>query len=297
MYHNHPNTNDEHGELNGYGHPFLGQPSIVYAVPFTVGTGADLEVTSSYSGYSDWDGATGTLHPPDFTITDTAGTGAGRLLDNVDSAGQWRLKVDVVPAGMVICDAPHAPTGLKLTAHSNAIELAFASAASGPPSNRFDVRYSDKPITNDNFLDATPSSNMPPPVGAQGSTVTTLIGGLRPQIQYFVAVRALAMCGAVSPVTTGTTTTTQATFVTLHGCFIATAAYGSPLARELDVLRRLRDHRLLNNPFGQLAVAAYYAFSPPLANAIASDERLRAAARRLIAPLVDAARAGERLAP
>ncbi len=298
MYHNHPNTDDEHGELNGYGQPFLGQPSILYAVPFTVAaTSADVELTSSYAGYSDWDGASGTLHPPDFTISDTPGSGAGRLLDNVDKAGAWRVKVDVVPAGMVICDSPRAPTGLTLTPHSNALELAFASAASGPPTNRFDVRYSDKPITEDNFLDATPSSDTPPPVGAQGSTVQTLIGGLRPQIQYFVAVRAISMCGAVSPIATAQASTTMATFVTLHGCFIATAAYGTPLAGELDVLRRLRDRRLLTNPLGQLAVATYYAFSPPVANAIASDERLRAAARRVIAPLVEAARAGERLAP
>jgi hypothetical protein len=47
----------------------------------------------------------------------------------------------------------------------------------------------------------------------------------------------------------------------------------------------------LTNPLGRLAVAAYYAMSPPLARAIASDERLRAGARTLLKPAVALARA------
>ena len=36
----------------------------------------DVEVASSYAGYGDWDGATGTLHLPDMTISDVPGSGA-----------------------------------------------------------------------------------------------------------------------------------------------------------------------------------------------------------------------------
>ena len=67
----------------------------------------------------------------------------------------------------------------------------------------------------------------------------------------------------------------------LHGCFIATAAFGSADGRSSTRCARFRDRALLTTPLGQLAVAVYYAMSPPLARAIASDERLRAGARTM----------------
>ena len=69
-------------------------------------------------------------------------------------------------------------------------------------------------------------------------------------------------------------------------CFVATAAWGSPLEREVGRLRAFRDQRLLPSAFGQLFVAGYYAFGPSLAQVIAPDPRLRALSRRALAPLV-----------
>src|SRR5690606_14311583 len=34
---------------------------------------------TEYAGYGDWDGATGTVHPPDSTISQSGGSGADRL--------------------------------------------------------------------------------------------------------------------------------------------------------------------------------------------------------------------------
>jgi len=55
------------------------------------------------------------------------------------------------------------------------------------------------------------------------------------------------------------------------GCFIATAAYGTPHAQEIDQLRELRDI-LLQNILGTLFVRAYYQLSPPIAEWISAKE-------------------------
>ena len=70
------------------------------------------------------------------------------------------------------------------------------------------------------------------------------------------------------------------------GCFIATAAYGSRFADEVQVLRAFRDRYLLSNSPGRLAVAAYYKVSPPLARRVATHETLRVAVRGLLRPIV-----------
>jgi hypothetical protein len=71
------------------------------------------------------------------------------------------------------------------------------------------------------------------------------------------------------------------------GCFIATAAYGSPLACELDVLRAYRDRKMLKSKTGRTLVFAYYKISPPIASIIAQKETLKRIVRSWIDPIVD----------
>jgi hypothetical protein len=71
------------------------------------------------------------------------------------------------------------------------------------------------------------------------------------------------------------------------GCFIATAAYGTPTAEQIDVLREFRDVVLLESIPGSQFVALYYQFSPPVADFIAGNELLRTLVREfLIDPIV-----------
>jgi len=67
-----------------------------------------------------------------------------------------------------------------------------------------------------------------------------------------------------------------------RACFIATAAYGSPDAPEVEQLRRFRDRRLLTNRAGTVFVRLYYRASPPLAHLIARKPRLRTVVRKTL---------------
>jgi hypothetical protein len=66
------------------------------------------------------------------------------------------------------------------------------------------------------------------------------------------------------------------------GCFIATAAYGTPTAEQIDLLRQFRDVVLRKSTVGSQFVALYYQVSPPIADFIAGNELLTTLVRELL---------------
>jgi hypothetical protein len=68
------------------------------------------------------------------------------------------------------------------------------------------------------------------------------------------------------------------------GCFIATAAYGTPMAEQVQILREFRDEYLLTNVVGQAFVDFYYMVSPPIAEFITVHPSLKSIVRAGLFP-------------
>jgi hypothetical protein len=94
--HDYPNQDDSTPAWNFEGHAFLGQPSVLFAVPFHLSPAGDVAAAADYAGYGAWDGQDGTLRPPDGTISEgVPGSGAGRLLEVTDGTASYRVQVAV----------------------------------------------------------------------------------------------------------------------------------------------------------------------------------------------------------
>jgi len=70
------------------------------------------------------------------------------------------------------------------------------------------------------------------------------------------------------------------------GCFIATAAYGTPMAEDIQVLRQFRDRYLITNPVGEKLVSTYYRVSPPMADYIVEHPSLKPLVRFALQPAI-----------
>lgn len=71
-----------------------------------------------------------------------------------------------------------------------------------------------------------------------------------------------------------------------NGCFIATAAYGSPLHYYVRILQKFRDKYLIPSKLGSKLVSFYYKYSPFVADFITKHRVLKVAVRISLMPLV-----------
>jgi hypothetical protein len=62
-------------------------------------------------------------------------------------------------------------------------------------------------------------------------------------------------------------------------CFVATAAYSTDTAEEINILRKFRDVVLLPSRLGAEFVSLYYEIGPPIAGVISQHDFLRTAVR------------------
>lgn len=114
-----------------------------------------------------------------------------------------------------------------------------------------------------------------PNTGNYDSNITNITPG----IHYYVRAYAILSTGEILY-------GNEYTFATDDACFIATAAYGSPLEEHVTLLRQFRDSYLLTNNIGQRFVALYYHFSPSIADTIRDNAILQTVVRLALFPVI-----------
>jgi hypothetical protein len=297
-----------------YGVPYRGQPSVIYKVPFTISDTETIATFPSvrdsiddYFGYGDPgpdtpDGKippdftpSGDIHQPDGTITTgVPNTGASRLLLTSKDGQVFRIRVTARPEHDAI--APGLPGSMVAGAgQGNDAMLSFVAPGDDGSTGRvngYEVRYraGNTPITEADFASANEAKFTGTPVAA-GELQTITIHDLLPETEYTFAVRALDDCNNTSGIVTATFTTAPRKIGEVDACFIATAAYGSVLANDVEMLRRFRDRMLKRSVLGELAVETYYTFGPTVAGVVGESDLLRSTARDLLAPVVSWVRA------
>jgi hypothetical protein len=270
-------------------HGNIGQPSVLFRVPFNLGGAAVAATASDIVGYGDWSGMTGAVTPPDDTISSDPGSGVGRLLlFNSGASGQARVALTLGACPSVDCTATPAPVPLPVSFTATAspsgsgvrLDVLQSSESGGQPVLGYDVRYAILPgsaaIDASAFSAWTPAGGLA--VGTPGTSTTVEIGALTPQTIYGVGISAIGVCGS-SPPTFQIVSTPAIPYTKLSGCFIATAAFGSELTPEVTTLRALRDAATARSALATAAVDLYYRSSPPLANALARSQVGRALVR------------------
>jgi hypothetical protein len=272
-----------------YGVPFRGQPSVVYQVPFTIGSMISTAEVLDYTGYGDPTGADGLVRPADSTInTTTPGSGAARLQLVADAGDMYRVKVTYNPD--VGTSAPTAPDAFAATkVQSGTVDLAFVAPGVGDPVQRvsgYEIRVrATTEMTEANFAESMPVTAK---VIAEdpGHTQTFEVDNLLPETDYWIGVRAYDGCHNAGPVSITHVVTTARVSGSVDACFVATAAYGSLMANDVEMLRRFRDMALETNALGELGVETYYTFGPALAGVIGESDLLRESARDALRPIV-----------
>ena len=186
---------------------------------------------------------------------------------------------------------------------SNTIELTWP--APGDDGNmpgwadRYELYYrSDRAITGTTDLVGATLVNLPAPHIANRQETCSLDISARSDTVYSLALLAFDEQNQPSPMITAAIGALSATVSTPPsptasgggGCFIATAAYGSPLEQEVDLLRGYRDRYLIHRAWGRLLLKAYYALSPGPAEYISNKPALRGAVRIALTPVISAAK-------
>ncbi|CAN5704188.1 hypothetical protein BH11MYX3_BH11MYX3_20050 [soil metagenome] len=278
-----------------YGDAYRGQPSVLYKVAFSVGATSSTGTAMDYIGYGDPDGLDGAIRAPDGTITTTiTGSGAWRLAPITEGSETFRVRVVASPqTASVIPDAARKLEALTPTSRAATIKFLSPNEDEGHGKVKgYDIRFhaGTEPITEASF-DAAIDPHLFIEIGGPETMHSFDLERLLPDTEYTVAVRPYDDCRNTGPLRVLTFRTPERTVGEVDACFVATAAYGSVLANDVDMLRHFRDAVLKRTVLGELFVETYYTFGPPVAGFVGESELLRWTARTVLDPFVTWTRA------
>ncbi len=294
--------------LANFGIEYLGQPSVVYSVPFDP-TLAAFAGTDAYAGYGELSGVDGTLHPPDASISGIDGSGSDRLglytlngetfrfgvyshgpdasIPPSDGWGSCRIQDLAVPTDVELDPVDFDTVRVHFTVPEQTTDAEITNVV-------LYYRQGDATLDDDNAGSAI--QQIPAPELCSGDIVpgepawcevTELFGNY----DYQIGVAYEDECGNTSALAASAVTTPAQEFAQVEGfCFVATAAWGAPWAGRVQALRWFRDVYLKSNAMGMAFVSFYYHVSPPLARAIAGTRLTRAVARVVLEPVTNLAR-------
>jgi hypothetical protein len=268
----------------------FGGTARVYAVGFSIeskgyiGTGNDIIDTKDFWEYdpalNTWTqnvdfGGTGRFNAIGFSIGNKGYIGTGHDISSPYNKNFWEYgPIDTTPDQFTFTDQTGVAMNTVVT--SNTITVSGINAAAP-----ISVSGGTYAINGGSYTSASGTVN-------NGDTVTVQ---LTSSGNNATTTNATLTIGGVS----GTfSVTTQAAPASSGGsggggCFIATAAFGSPLERHVQILRDFRDRYLLNTKLGQKFVKLYYQISPPIAGTIAKSEALRMFTRWCLMPVIGVA--------
>ena len=192
--------------------------------------------------------------------------------------------------------APALPTNVEAIPGESSITVAWDDDANTEDGVKYRVYYrADGSFSSKDAADGSTTS------GSEASSAT--VTGLESNTTYYFRVAAVDPNDNEGPLSADTnvfTTTVPSSDFWEHYkdeggddpggfCFIATAAYGTPLSSSVNLLREFRDRVLVPSALGRDFVALYYRISPPIARVVYENAWLAALVRIALLPLLFAA--------
>lgn len=253
--------------------------------------------------------AAGSGAPPSNSVDDagvkTAATTPPRHADDPPAGAAADGGEPSRSSGDNTIEPPSAVRELELTPYADRlrahkwVHLHMRAAQSELPLHAYEIRVSSEPISDEqSFIrkgrqakgaseaKEGPSYLQLPTDTPAGAWIDATIGDLSEETHYYVGVRARNVENVAGPLAFAQFITPKREFATVTPCFVATVTYGSAMADEVSVLRRVRDRYLLSHKLGQALVSGYYRVGAHLASWVAPHPRLRRTLRVLLSPLV-----------
>ncbi len=183
--------------------------------------------------------------------------------------------------------------GSELYVKDSSLNITYSDVAGGYPglgNIDADPIFVDE-AAGDYHLQETSSCINSGTTPAAGIVVDDIDGNIRPQdTDYDIGADEYVFAGGggVAPENPGDDTSVAPASSSggNGGCFIATAAFGTPMARQVRLLCLFRDQYLLTNSWGRKFVEFYYGHSQPLADYIAERDGLKLLVRICLIPLL-----------